>query len=187
MDTVRALPGERLSNPKAKTPPLPSWTSAPNGAVAALAATTTARLDAFRKAHPAAARKPGPRCCHLCRGRGRHEGGASAAGLERAATQPMDRRGAGMVGTDCDRGGGGAGRARCRRHQGGCPGHGRRDGRRLGGPAVRVRCGARGWTWWWRQVATNGFSSPPCPRTATPMFWYCAGCRVTLVGFAVLY
>ena len=59
VSAARALPGERLSNPKAKTPPLPSWTSAPGGAVAALVTTTKARLDAFRKAHPAAARKPG--------------------------------------------------------------------------------------------------------------------------------
>lgn len=59
VDTVRALPGERLSNPKARTPPLPSWTSASDGPVAALATTTKARLDAFRKAHPAASREPG--------------------------------------------------------------------------------------------------------------------------------
>ena len=59
VSAARALPGERLSNPKAKTPPLPSWTSAPDGAVAALATTTATRLDAFRKAHPAMARKPG--------------------------------------------------------------------------------------------------------------------------------
>ena len=59
VSTVRALPGERLSNPKAEAPPLPSWMSASNGMVAALASTTGKRLDAFRKAHPAPARQPG--------------------------------------------------------------------------------------------------------------------------------
>ena len=59
VSAARALPGERLSNPKAKAPPLPPWMSAPGGAVAALATTTATRLDAFRKAHPAAAREPG--------------------------------------------------------------------------------------------------------------------------------
>ena len=59
VSTVRALPGERLSDPKAEAPSLPSWTSSSGGVVVALGSATTNRLDAFRKAHPAAARGQG--------------------------------------------------------------------------------------------------------------------------------
>ena len=55
VSVVRALPGERLSKPDAEAPLLPSWLSASKGLVAGLASTTAARLDAFRKAHPATA------------------------------------------------------------------------------------------------------------------------------------
>ena len=57
VSTARALPGERLSDPKAKAPPLPSWLSASNGVAVALATTTKARLKAFWEAHPAVAQE----------------------------------------------------------------------------------------------------------------------------------
>lgn len=60
VSTARALPGERLSDPKAKAPPLPSWLSAWNGVVAALTTTTKARLKAFWEAHPAVAQESVP-------------------------------------------------------------------------------------------------------------------------------
>ena len=56
---VRALPGERLAAPDAAVTIEPSWMSAEDGAVGALARTTMSRLDAFRHAHPADAREPG--------------------------------------------------------------------------------------------------------------------------------
>ena len=57
--SARALPGERLAAPDAAVTVEPSWMSAKDGAVGALARTTAARLDAFRRAHPADAREPG--------------------------------------------------------------------------------------------------------------------------------
>ena len=57
--SVRALPGERLAAPDAAVAIEPSWVSAKDGAVGALARTTTSRLDAFRHAHPVDAREPG--------------------------------------------------------------------------------------------------------------------------------
>ena len=59
VSTARALPGERLSDPKAEAPPLPSWLSASNGLAAALATTRGARHKAFWEAHPGTAREPG--------------------------------------------------------------------------------------------------------------------------------
>ena len=58
--SVRALPGERLAVADAAVTIEPSWLSAEVGAVGALSATTAARLDAFRRAHPPAAADPGP-------------------------------------------------------------------------------------------------------------------------------
>ncbi len=57
--SVRALPGERLAEPEAEAAVEPAWLSAEDGAVGALARTTAARLDAFRRAHPADAEAPG--------------------------------------------------------------------------------------------------------------------------------
>ena len=56
---VRALPGARLAEPGAAIRVEPAWLSAQDGAVGALSRTTTARLDAFRLAHPADATGPG--------------------------------------------------------------------------------------------------------------------------------
>ena len=57
--SARALPGERLAAPDAAVAIEPSWVSAKDGAVGALARTTASRLDAFRRAHPGDAREPG--------------------------------------------------------------------------------------------------------------------------------
>ena len=57
--SVRALPGERIAASKAAVDIEPSWVSAKEGAVGALARTTAARLDAFRWSHPPDAREPG--------------------------------------------------------------------------------------------------------------------------------
>lgn len=53
--SIRALPGERLNDPGAAATPRPAWmtVTSEGGPVAALAAVTTTRLDAFRRAHPA--------------------------------------------------------------------------------------------------------------------------------------
>ena len=53
--SIRALPGERLNDPGATASPRPAWmtTTSEGGPVATLAAVTTTRLDAFRRAHPA--------------------------------------------------------------------------------------------------------------------------------------
>ena len=57
--SVRALPGERLADPDAEVSLMPPWVSAESGLVGAMARTTAARLDAFRRAHPADATDPG--------------------------------------------------------------------------------------------------------------------------------
>lgn len=57
--SVRALPGERLEVAEAEVPLLPSWTTAQTGLVESMARTAAARLDAFRRAHPADASEPG--------------------------------------------------------------------------------------------------------------------------------
>lgn len=57
--SVRALPGERLAAPGAAVTVEPAWLSDEDGAVGALATTTAARLDAFRRAYPAEATAPG--------------------------------------------------------------------------------------------------------------------------------
>ena len=59
VESIRALPGERLADPDAAAPVEPSWMSAQGGAVGELARTTTARLDAFRLVHPVDASEPG--------------------------------------------------------------------------------------------------------------------------------
>ena len=59
VDSVRALPAERLEAPEAEVPLLPSWTTAEVGLVETMTRTTAARLDAFRRAHPADAGEPG--------------------------------------------------------------------------------------------------------------------------------
>ena len=53
--SIRALPGERLNDPRAAVSSRPVWmtTTTEGGPVAALAEVTTTRLDAFRRAHPA--------------------------------------------------------------------------------------------------------------------------------------
>ena len=51
--SIRALPGERLADPGAAAPLRPQWTAAKRGPAIALARTAAARLDAFRRAHPA--------------------------------------------------------------------------------------------------------------------------------------
>lgn len=56
--SVRAMPGERLAEPKAAAPPQPSWTGEQRW-VDALARTTAARLDAFRYTHPEQSAEPG--------------------------------------------------------------------------------------------------------------------------------
>ena len=53
--SVRALPGERLADPGGAAKLRPQWTAAKRGPVKTLARTTAARLDAFRRAHPAEA------------------------------------------------------------------------------------------------------------------------------------
>ena len=55
--TVRALPGERLVDPKAAAPPRPAWMAAADGPVAALQRIAGGRLLAFRHAHPADSRE----------------------------------------------------------------------------------------------------------------------------------
>ena len=57
--SIRALPGERIAASKVAVDIEPSWVSAKQGAVGALARTTAARLDAFRWSHPPDAREPG--------------------------------------------------------------------------------------------------------------------------------
>lgn len=57
--SVRALPGERLATPDAEVSLMPSWVTAESGLVGAMTRTTAARLDAFRRAHPADAGEPG--------------------------------------------------------------------------------------------------------------------------------
>ena len=59
VQSVRALPGERLAGPAAAVAVEPAWLSAKDGAVGALALTTMARLDAFALAHPPDALEPG--------------------------------------------------------------------------------------------------------------------------------
>ena len=53
--SIRALPGERLNDADADVSPQPAWMtmSVEGGPVAALAGVSAARLDAFRRAHPA--------------------------------------------------------------------------------------------------------------------------------------
>ena len=53
--SIRALPGKRLNDADADVSPQPAWMtmSVEGGPVAALAGVTAARLDAFRRAHPA--------------------------------------------------------------------------------------------------------------------------------------
>lgn len=50
--SVRALPGERLADPRAAVPPRPQWLAADGGPVEALSRYTAARLAAFRRASP---------------------------------------------------------------------------------------------------------------------------------------
>ena len=57
--SARALPGERLDAPEPEVPLLPSWTTAQTGLVESMTRTTAARLDAFRRVHPADAGEPG--------------------------------------------------------------------------------------------------------------------------------
>ena len=59
MTSVRALPGERLEAPEAEVPLLPSWTTSQTGLVETMTLTASARLDAFRRVHPADAGGPG--------------------------------------------------------------------------------------------------------------------------------
>lgn len=55
---LRALPGERLNDPRARAiPAVPAWATASDGPIDALAETTGFRLDAFRYTDPAEARK----------------------------------------------------------------------------------------------------------------------------------
>lgn len=56
---AHALPGERLSEPTAKAPLHPAWTTARDGPAAALARIAADRLGAFRRAHPAEERAAG--------------------------------------------------------------------------------------------------------------------------------
>ena len=55
--SIRALPGERLDDPRAAVSPHPTWmtTTAEGGPVTALSEVAAARLDAFHRAHPAGA------------------------------------------------------------------------------------------------------------------------------------
>ena len=57
--SARALPGEMLAEPETAVAVEPAWLSAQDGAVGALSRTTAARLDAFRRIHPADASGPG--------------------------------------------------------------------------------------------------------------------------------
>ena len=59
--STRALPGERLNDPRATVSTHPAWMSmsVEGGPVAALAGVAAARLDAFHRAHPADARDGG--------------------------------------------------------------------------------------------------------------------------------
>ena len=59
VQSIRALPGERLAAPDAEAPVEPAWMSAQGGAVGALADATTERLGVFRRDHPAEASEPG--------------------------------------------------------------------------------------------------------------------------------
>lgn len=57
--SARALPGERLADRDAAAALRPQWTAAKDGPVAALRSITAARLDAFRRAHPAESNEAG--------------------------------------------------------------------------------------------------------------------------------
>lgn len=56
---ARALPGERQGNPDAGVLLQPRWMAAEDGPIEALARITSARLGAFRRAHPAQHREGG--------------------------------------------------------------------------------------------------------------------------------
>lgn len=58
--TARALPGERLADPRAEVALLPAWMTAVKGPVAALTDITAARLESFRRAHPGPAADGAP-------------------------------------------------------------------------------------------------------------------------------
>lgn len=58
--SARALPGERLNGPEAAPALAPSWMAAKDP-MEALALAAAARLDAFRRAHPAPETRAGPR------------------------------------------------------------------------------------------------------------------------------
>lgn len=53
--SIRALPGEHLTDPEAAVTTRPPWMAEGNGPLDALSRITTARLDGFRRAHPASA------------------------------------------------------------------------------------------------------------------------------------
>ena len=93
LTVIRALPGERFTGPPGKVSSRPSWLTADERPVEALAATTAARLAAFHRAHPpkaeeaariattfagdaADARATGPRLMWNARQRARWNSGA---------------------------------------------------------------------------------------------------------------
>ena len=53
--SIRALPGERLTNPSAAVPPRPYWMEADEGPIEALSRITDERLEAFSNAYAAQA------------------------------------------------------------------------------------------------------------------------------------
>ncbi|MCY4551062.1 MAG: hypothetical protein OXC28_22135 [Defluviicoccus sp.] len=57
LTVIRALPGERLAGPPGDAPSRPSWATADERPVEALAATAAARLAAFHRAHPPKAKE----------------------------------------------------------------------------------------------------------------------------------
>ena len=60
LTVIRALPGERFAGPPGNVPPRPSWVTADEKPVEALAATAAARLAAFHRAHPPKAKEAAP-------------------------------------------------------------------------------------------------------------------------------
>ena len=60
LTVIRALPGERFTAPPGAVPSRPSWVTADERPVEALAATAAARLAAFHRAHPPKAKEAAP-------------------------------------------------------------------------------------------------------------------------------
>ena len=101
--SIRALPGEHLADPVTAVATRPPWMAEENGPVDALSRITAARLDRFRRAHPASARDAGRDATTFA---------AAASRVERGAAGAVGGGDGALAGPGADRNRGGAGGSR---------------------------------------------------------------------------